>query len=229
MKKKFLKSYDSFKKEGINENFFGSFFADEERYPKLPEEIVDETSEELPEIENIPEEKPEETSYSYSNDISLTPKDFSIVKIMTDKGEKVAMCYTSDCSDYGSEILSNLDFKTAALKVEEIAKDEELSIYDSEKDEILGAVPTSLIPKKKKEITSYREVRESLEDVAVNKDEIKRKREEIFDKIDKLETQIDNMQNDTAISDDIKDVEIPKLEIQLESLKSKYGSLIKKK
>lgn len=225
MKNKYLKDFKDFK---TNESFFGAFFRGDQNDELPIETYEDETAElsEVPEIQDVIRDEIQEETPQYNN-INMTPRDFSIVKIMTSNGEKVAMCYSTDCSEYGSQIFSNLDFRSAAIKVEEISKLEGIGIYDIDKDSILGAVPKYLIPKKPKETGSYR-IKESIEDVAIFKDKIKQKREEVFTKIEELEKRISNISNDSKMEEPVKEEQISILELQLESLKNKFKFLIRK-
>lgn len=88
---------------------------------------------------------------SYDN----LPKNFSVVKMMTNNGEKIGMCYTEDVSEYGIPLQNNLDFHSACELVPTLASGDGLIIFDNINDKIIGHIPVFMIGKKSKS-TSYK-------------------------------------------------------------------------
>lgn len=84
------------------------------------------------------------------------PKIFSIVKLMTQNGEKVAMCYSEDVSNYGTPIHQNLDFKTACDMVKNHCLETGCEEFKTESDNIIGQIPSFMIQKKTDSNTSYK-------------------------------------------------------------------------
>lgn len=93
----------------------------------------------------------EPNTISYDN----LPKNFSVVKMMTNNGEKIGMCYTEDVSEYGIPLQNNLDFHSACELVPTLASEEGLIIFDNINDKIIGHIPVFMIGKKSKS-TSYK-------------------------------------------------------------------------
>lgn len=149
-----------------------------------------------------------------SGDCDLEPKNFAIVKIMTDKGERVAVCYSTDVSKFKSVLVDGLTFTESVNEIQIMSEKEKLDIYNKNQDEILGGVPEFMIDKIK-EKTSYNE---SIINYT-EREEIIKKREEIYSKIDQIETHIENIKNTD------KDDEIKELKITLENYKSELSEL----
>jgi len=90
-------------------------------------------------------------------DVLDSPKIFSVVKIMTQNGEKVGMCYTEEVGEYGTPIHNNLDFNNACDLVKTCSSECCLDEFNSSNDKIVGIIPMFMIPKKSKlGNTSYR-------------------------------------------------------------------------
>ncbi len=77
-------------------------------------------------------------------------KMFSVVKIMTQNGEKIGMCYTDEVGEYGTPIHNNLDFNSACEMVKQCCVDCGVSEFSNENDTIIGLIPTFMISKKNK-------------------------------------------------------------------------------
>ncbi len=86
-----------------------------------------------------------------------TPKVFSVVRIMTQNGEKIGMCYMEDASEYGASIQDNLDFNSACAAVKQQCSDLGFSEFEASYDNIIGAIPSFMIPKKSKP-SSYKPI-----------------------------------------------------------------------
>jgi hypothetical protein len=88
----------------------------------------------------------------------LAPKIFSIVRIMTQNGEKIGMCYTEEVGEYGTPIHNNIDFKSACELVKQCCSECGVDEYRNDFDTIIGTIPSFMIPKKNKGLgnTSYR-------------------------------------------------------------------------
>ena len=89
-----------------------------------------------------------------------SPKLFSIVRIMTQNGEKIGMCYTEEVGDYGTPIHNDLDFNSACCLVKDCSSQYCVDEFNVENDKIVGIIPMFMIPKKSKNngisSTSYR-------------------------------------------------------------------------
>lgn len=96
----------------------------------------------------------EEDNYNSMNNVQTLPKQFSVVRIMTENGEKIGMCYSEDVCCYGLPIVSNLDFNNACNAVKQCCTEFGLSEYKNNVDKIVGIIPEYMIPKKSKK-TSY--------------------------------------------------------------------------
>ncbi len=82
---------------------------------------------------------------------------FSIVKIMTQNGEKIGMCYTEDVGEYGTPIHNNIDFNAGCELVKQCCSEHSVDEFKSDVDTIVGMIPSFMIPKKNKGLgTSYR-------------------------------------------------------------------------
>ncbi len=89
---------------------------------------------------------------------STSPRELSVVRIMTNNGEKIMMCYTCDADDYTS-VSDNLDFKSACNKVKQECEESGLAEFDNKNDTNLGGIPSYMMIKKPNEengTTSYR-------------------------------------------------------------------------
>ncbi len=75
---------------------------------------------------------------------------FSIVRIMTQNGEKIGMCYTEEVGDYGTPIHNNIDFNSACALVKQTCTECGVEEFRSDLDKIIGNIPTFMIPKKTK-------------------------------------------------------------------------------
>lgn len=85
-----------------------------------------------------------------------SPKTFSIVKIMTQNGEKIGMCYTDDVAEYGIPLHNNIDFNTCCELIKKCCSEHCIDEFKSDTDNIVGAIPSFMIPKKKSIGTSYK-------------------------------------------------------------------------
>lgn len=86
-----------------------------------------------------------------------SPKLFSIVKIMTQNGEKIGMCYTEDVGEYGTPIHNNIDFNSGCELVKQCCSEHGVDEFKNDVDTIVGLIPSFMIPKKNKGLgTSYR-------------------------------------------------------------------------
>lgn len=160
-----------------------------------------------------------------TNITQIYPKEFSVVKFMSNNGEKIAMCYSSDVSNYGTEIIGNLDFKSAIKKVKTLCKELNITEYDKNKDEIIGHIPNFMIDKSVKLSTSYIPLKESLAELKLHRAEIKKIRNEISSKIGIINKNIETIETDTKIPTEIKEVQIEEIKAHLESLKQFYKRL----
>ncbi len=88
----------------------------------------------------------------------VAPKIFSIVRIITQNGEKIGMCYTEDVGEYGTPIHNNIDFKSACELVKQTCTEFGVDEFSNDNDTIIGNIPSFMIPKKNKGLgnTSYR-------------------------------------------------------------------------
>jgi hypothetical protein len=80
----------------------------------------------------------------------LAPKIFSIVRIMTQNGEKIGMCYTEEVGEYGTPIHNNIDFKSACDLVKQCCLEGGVEEFRNDFDTIIGTIPSFMIPKKNK-------------------------------------------------------------------------------
>ena len=69
---------------------------------------------------------------------------------MTQNGEKIGMCYTSEVGEYGKDIHNDLDFVSACDLVKSCACECQLGEFSSENDKIIGLIPSFMISKKNK-------------------------------------------------------------------------------
>lgn len=215
MSKKFLKSYNRFKMDESYIDFNYNYREeDETEIPEIPQYIEDEFC-----------DSDNDAIINNQTTLSTSPREFSVIKLMTSNGEKVAMCYTSD-NEYGigSEICSNLDFKSAISKVKEICKNG-ISEFNKDNDEILGSIPKFMIDKSVKNISSYRPLKESLKELKSQRDEIRKMRYEISNKINTINKNLDAVQSDIEIPEEIKEVRMEEITAHLESLKRNYKML----
>lgn len=81
-------------------------------------------------------------------DINNTENLFSVVRIMTQNGEKIGMCYTDEVGEYGTPIHTNIDFNSACELVKNSTNEFGVSQFDSANDKIVGIIPPFMIPKK---------------------------------------------------------------------------------
>ncbi len=114
--------------------------------------------------ETLPISEPINTnSFNPSQDINILetpsnniPKLFSIVKIMTQNGEKIGMCYTDDVDEYGTPLHNNIDFSSCCELIKTCCLEHGIEEFKNDIDKIVGAIPSFMIPKINKNITSYR-------------------------------------------------------------------------
>lgn len=151
-----------------------------------------------------------------------TPTDFSIIKVLTNSGERIAMCYTSDVSKYSPPILSNLDFEEAKKKVIEISSREAILTYDKTSDIIIGNVPSFMIDKCCDNSTSYRNIKEN-KTINLKYHEIQNMRNTILKKIDIINNNINDVQ--TALSKN--DIDKTVINTHLETIKENIKTIIK--
>jgi hypothetical protein len=77
-------------------------------------------------------------------------KIFSIVKIMSQNGEKIGMCYTDEVGEYGTPIHNHLDFNVACELVKQCCKENCVEEFNNENDIIVGMIPSFMLSKKNK-------------------------------------------------------------------------------
>lgn len=95
-------------------------------------------------------------SVSPSADMN-SPKLFSIVKMMTQNGEKIGMCYTEEVGEYGTPIHNNVDFNSACDMIKSCCVEHGADEFSNDNDTIIGTIPSFFIPKKKTNTsTSYK-------------------------------------------------------------------------
>lgn len=88
--------------------------------------------------------------------IADTSKIFSVVRIMTQNGEKIGMCYTDEVGEYGIPVHSNIDFNVACDLVKSECLSSGTSEFSSENDKIIGHIPSFMITKKSKSLGDVR-------------------------------------------------------------------------
>lgn len=116
---------------------------------KIENEVADEVADDVEKAITI-------NFNTASSQSDFMPKIFSIVKLMTQNGEKVAMCYSEDVSNYGTPIHQNLDFKTACDMVKNHCSETGCDEFKNESDNIIGQIPSFMIQKKTDSNTSYK-------------------------------------------------------------------------
>lgn len=92
----------------------------------------------------------------FNPNISMLPKEWSIVKHMTDHGVRIGMCYSNNIDDGCEEIKSNLDYETACQEITKCSTDLNIPEFDSNIENYLGGLNKSIINKKSPK-TSYGE------------------------------------------------------------------------
>lgn len=123
------------------------------------------TPEPVEDIETTPEEAKDDIDTDTVKDIptsysptTTSPREFSVVKVMTNNGEKIMMCYTCDVDD-DSSLADNLDFVTACERVKKECVNTGLTEFNKKNDINLGSIPTFMMDKKNNKeggSTSYR-------------------------------------------------------------------------
>lgn len=129
--------------------------------------------------------------------------DFCVVRIMTTKGERIAICYTTSASEYGTVINSGLLFQDACDIAERWADENNIMLFNRSTEKWIGQVPEYMLTDKKKK-GSY---------LAENKDKINKKKNDIFNKIDTIQDKINklskeySMKNNHVVESLKKDIE----------------------
>lgn len=179
MKRK-LKTYQDFRNEHIKENFMkrDDFINKDKTSDENLEDIKENDEEVIDSDKNIEDSEAEnqevdvivdepskkevtvEIEATFNPSICTptdfgAPKIFSVVRMMTQNGEKIGMCYTENVGEYGSPLHNNIDFNSACNIVKTCCQEMCLDEFNVENDKIIGIIPTFMIPKNKKETTSY--------------------------------------------------------------------------
>lgn len=79
----------------------------------------------------------------------MLPREWSIIKHMTNHGVRLGMCYSNDIDANCQEIESNLDYETACKRIDKHSMDLGISEFDSSKEKYLGGLRKSIISKEK--------------------------------------------------------------------------------
>src|SRR6478735_8865031 len=127
-----LKTYQDFRNEHIKENFMNKDKTSDENLEDIKEndEEVIETDKNIEDSENqevdVIVDEPSKKEVSVEIEVEATfnpsictptdfgaPKIFSVVRMMTQNGEKIGMCYTENVGEYGSPLHNNIDFNSA--------------------------------------------------------------------------------------------------------------------
>lgn len=164
--KKNLKSYNNYEKDHIKEFFNPPAFKDWSKHLndviQNDEETTVLSTDEIKKVEdvditeNLPvEEIPNVSMSSTSISIEVSVPDqnmnspccFSVVRIMTNNGEKIAMCYSDVACNYGASVCDNLDFNSACEKVKSCCIEFCCSEFKNDCDSIIGSIPSFMISK----------------------------------------------------------------------------------
>jgi len=95
-----------------------------------------------------------ETFSNFNPNVSMLPKEWSIIKHMTDHGVRLGMCYTTDIDDGCEEIESNLDYNTACDSLTQHSNNLNIQQFNNSIENYLGGLHKSII-KKPNISTSY--------------------------------------------------------------------------
>jgi hypothetical protein len=91
----------------------------------------------------------------FNPNVSMLPREWSIVKHMSDHGVRLGLCFTSDI-DGEEEIESNLDYQTAMANLDKHSDELGVQKFDHDIEKYVGGLSKSII-KKEDPKTSYGE------------------------------------------------------------------------